>query len=316
MGKTFTIFTGLYNSENVIHRVFKSIESQTCQDFEWIIVDDCSSDNSVSKIDEFRNKHQELDITIYKHQANTGIAVSRKEALTYARGKYFITWDHDDEQDSLQLQTYLALWQKKGTDRVANIFAKMTDQHGKLLGKRFPEEGFVSDYISMHNQYLVGNKDGDNVVEHHVCVKTEKYLEVIQHYDKHPHLLGGRSPNGSDVWGMMAYLGYQTIYSNTPVRTYYINEAGRVSMSSRKRKDGAERIFMNKLLWVNWFDTKLSLAEYQWKLRNIFAVVMYGLLSNNPIGKILYHINHPVKKCLAVIMYLPAKVLATKFRRQ
>ena len=52
----FTIFTPCYNGENTIERVFESVSNQTYTNFEWIIVNDGSKDNSRDKIVQLRKK--------------------------------------------------------------------------------------------------------------------------------------------------------------------------------------------------------------------------------------------------------------------
>ena len=95
---TFTVFTGCYNSANFLHRVFKSLLNQTYKDFEWIVVDDASKDNTAELLDDFKEKHPEYRITIIKRKSNRGVAANRRKAISLAKGKYFVTWDHDDEQ--------------------------------------------------------------------------------------------------------------------------------------------------------------------------------------------------------------------------
>jgi len=312
----FTIFTGTYNSEEIIDRVFQSINSQTYREFEWIVIDDCSKDNTVAKVTAFKSKHLELPITIIKHEKNTGIARSRKEAIQLAKGKYFVTWDHDDIQDSNQLEVFQRLWKLDQNGNVAFIFTKMKDQFGSILGINFPSDPFNSNYLKVYNSHLVGNASKGNVVEHHVCAKTAKYVEVLEYYENHPQLLLGRLPNGADVWAMLAYLGYDSLFTNVPVRTYYINEPGRFSMSSAKRKDNPERIYCNKLLWVNFFDTKLGFSEIKFKLRNIFAVAMYGFLAKKSFKEIHSDVNNYLNKILLLFACLPAKIFANRFSKE
>lgn len=312
----FTIFTGTYNSESIIDRVFDSIKNQTCKEFEWIVIDDCSSDATLHKIKAFANQYPEISIQLIKHTQNTGVATSRKEALALAKGKYFITWDHDDIQHSKQLQIYKELWQKVNQPRIGSIFAKLTDQHGVVLGKKFPQEPFISDYINTHNTYLVGNKESGNVVEHHVCAKTEAYQYVLKHYEENPHLLEEFKPNGGDIWGMLAYLGYQTIYTNQVVRTYFINEEGRSSMSDATRSKSAKRVYLYKLLWVNYWEKKLKNKSLGWAIRNRLAVAMYGFLSKKSLIEILQEVKGIPSKAWVLLLSIPAYLLAKKFSNE
>lgn len=312
---TFTIFTGTYNSAPVIDRVFSSIRNQQVKDFEWIVIDDCSKDNTRELVRQFQTDYPAVDLRFFEHEQNTGIATSRKEALNLATGKYFVTWDHDDEQAADQLSIYLQLWQEHDAKDIGNIFAKMRNQHGELLGQPFPKDPYISDYISLHNRYLIGNSGKGRVVEHHVCVKTEVFLEVLSYYEKHPELVGGRYPNGGDVWGMLAYLGYRTICTNKEVRRYFVAEPGRESMTSQaNRKSGAARILANKLLWVNYFDSRLPLSELLMKLRNIFAVAMYGYLANMSLTEVLSKVQPFFSKIALLLVWLPAVGLGKRYQ--
>ena len=309
----FTIFTGTYNSAGIIHRVFESLERQTFRDFEWIVVDDCSSDNTVQLVESFFATHPDIPVTLLRHSANTGVGISRREALERAKGRYFITWDHDDEQESDQLQVFADLWKQFDRAEIANIYAKVKNQHGKLLGRLFPQEGFVSDYISLHNRYLVGNLEKGNAVEHHVCFKREQFLEVQLYFQQHPELTGGFFPAGGDFLAMMAWKGYQTICSNRVVRTYYVAEAGRASMSAGSRKNKAARIYHHKLLWVNFFNHRLSLSDWKWKLRVLFAALMYGMLCGKTTKNIFSDIRSFRDRLLAAGLLLPARILARRY---
>ena len=66
-----TVFTSTYNRANTISRVFNSLMNQTYRDFEWIIVDDGSIDNTREIIEDFKKNHfLKLDIFIKKMPEN------------------------------------------------------------------------------------------------------------------------------------------------------------------------------------------------------------------------------------------------------
>lgn len=310
----FTIFTGTYNSEKIIDRVFLSLKKQTFRDFEWIVVDDCSKDDTIKKIEIFKQEIPDIDVHINIHQNNTGVSISRKEALHIAKGKYFVTWDHDDFQLENQLEIFRQLWEKYDSQKIGNIFAKIKDQDGNLLGKEYPTEPYLSDYINAHNDYIVGNRSKGNIVEHHVCAKTECYKLVLNYFEEHPNLLRGYNPNGGDVWGTLAYLGYNTIYTNQVVRKYYVNEEGRESMSDKPRRSGAERIYLNKLLWVNQWQKKLKSTSLNWTLRNTLAVGMYGFLSQLSLSQILKDVKSNKDKLLLLSLAFPAYLLSKRYQ--
>jgi len=84
----------VYNTEKYIERAVLSIINQSFQDFEIIIVNDCSNDNTLNIIK--RLQKEDNRIRIINHYNNSGVYNSRVEAALNANGKYMIFLDPDD----------------------------------------------------------------------------------------------------------------------------------------------------------------------------------------------------------------------------
>ncbi len=100
--KLVSIIMPSYNRENTIARAIKSVSNQTYVDYELIIVDDGSTDNTEELIKGLNN-----DKIIYiKHKINRGAATARNTGLKIARGEYIAFQDSDDEwmPDKLEKQ--------------------------------------------------------------------------------------------------------------------------------------------------------------------------------------------------------------------
>ena len=93
-----------YNAWKYISEAIQSILNQTFTDFEFIIIDDCSTDNSWEIIQEFAKK--DTRIIPIKNEKNIHIAKTRNIALAKARGEFIAFLDSDDvaEKDRLELQ--------------------------------------------------------------------------------------------------------------------------------------------------------------------------------------------------------------------
>ncbi|MDM1551924.1 glycosyltransferase family 2 protein [Empedobacter falsenii] len=87
-----SIITPCYNSEKYISETYDSINSQSYNNWEWIIVDDCSSDKSVEIIQSFNDKRIKLVIL----SKNQGAAYARNLALNKAQGRFITFLDSDD----------------------------------------------------------------------------------------------------------------------------------------------------------------------------------------------------------------------------
>ncbi len=88
----FSVIIPLFNKEKYVLKTIKSILNQTFQDFEIIIVDDGSTDNSVNIIKSIKSEK----IKLIK-QVNQGASVARNNAINASNGTYIATLDSDDE---------------------------------------------------------------------------------------------------------------------------------------------------------------------------------------------------------------------------
>jgi glycosyltransferase involved in cell wall biosynthesis len=104
MNPFFSIIIPLYNREKTISRAIESILNQTFQDFEIIVVDDCSTDYSA----EIVHKLMILDVRIkyIKNEINQERCISRNKGIQIALGKYICFLDSDDYHLPIHLETF------------------------------------------------------------------------------------------------------------------------------------------------------------------------------------------------------------------
>lgn len=92
MDDLVSIIMPSFNCEDYITSSIRSVQAQTYENWELIIVDDCSTDNTVNKIVEF----QDSRIRLYINEKNSGAALSRNKALREAKGRWVAFLDSDD----------------------------------------------------------------------------------------------------------------------------------------------------------------------------------------------------------------------------
>lgn len=92
--KRFSIITAAYNIENYIERAIESVECQTFKDYELIIVNDCSTDNTGNVVKETMKKYD--NIVYIEHTENKRAGGARNSALAVAKGEYIVFLDGDD----------------------------------------------------------------------------------------------------------------------------------------------------------------------------------------------------------------------------
>lgn len=88
----FSVIIPLYNKENYVEKAINSILNQTYNDFEIIIIDDCSTDLSY----EIAKKNVSEKIRLIKHDKNKGLSASRNTGIVNSKAKYITFLDADD----------------------------------------------------------------------------------------------------------------------------------------------------------------------------------------------------------------------------
>lgn len=93
-----SIIVPLYNVESYVESSLKSAFSQTFEDVEFILVDDCSTDNTMDVVEKMVEKSICRDrIKIVRHKTNSGLSAARNTGMKHARGEYVFFMDSDDE---------------------------------------------------------------------------------------------------------------------------------------------------------------------------------------------------------------------------
>lgn len=117
-----SVITPTYNRAFILTECYKSLLAQTCKDFEWIVVDDGSSDDTESLINSFIEE-KILDIK-YVKQNNAGKHVAHNTGAALASGEMFVCLDSDDQLTADAVEFAKQYWLKFGSQSVTGILAK------------------------------------------------------------------------------------------------------------------------------------------------------------------------------------------------
>lgn len=95
----------IFKCEKYILRCLESVKNQTYTNFEIVLVNDCTPDNSMLLVADFIKGNIEIDIKIIEHEENAGLSVVRNTCIVNSSGKYIYFLDSDDEitRDCLEL---------------------------------------------------------------------------------------------------------------------------------------------------------------------------------------------------------------------
>ena len=129
-----SVISPVYNVDKFIETTINSVLNQTYKNYEYILVDDCSTDNSAEIILRLAKKHPE--IKYHKLEKNSGAGFARNMGIKMAEGQYIAFLDSDDCWKPKKLEKQVALAKKKNAEFVFTAI-EMINEKGELLkGKR------------------------------------------------------------------------------------------------------------------------------------------------------------------------------------
>jgi len=163
----FTVFTPTFNRAHLLGRAFQSLKNQTFRDFEWVIVDDGSTDETQDIVTHWI-KEADFPIT-YIWQPNSGKHVAINRGVENGKGELFVILDSDDWLVPTALERLLYWWNtiplgaRENYTGVAGLYAYPS---GKIVGSPFPAPVIDSNAVEIRTKYRVkGDKFGMNRTE-------------------------------------------------------------------------------------------------------------------------------------------------------
>lgn len=295
----FTVFTPTHNRAHTLSRVYESLRAQTDPRFEWVVVDDGSTDCTAETVAAWRS---EADFPIrYLHQDNRGKHVAFNRAVREARGDLFLALDSDDECAPQALERFAHHWSAIPDDErsaYCGVTALCADQTGRLVGTRFPADPTDSDALELQYRHrVVGEKWGFNRTD---VLRDHPFPEVADQ----PFV------TESVVWNRIAAT-YRTRYVNEILRTYYRHEDDQsLTESAREMVDRApmfalkNRLILNEeIAWLaaapsRFLRAAANYARFSWHggdrlrsqagaLSGARAKALHLLMA--PVGAVIYH---------------------------
>lgn len=174
MAKTLTIFTPAYNRAYTLHLGYEALLRQTCQDFEWLIIDDGSTDNTRELVSGWI-KENKIPIR-YHYQENQGMHGAHNTAYRLITTELNTCIDSDDYMPDNAVEKIVTFWKKYGSNQVAGIIGLDADFQGNIIGTTFAEK-----QTTLGNFYALGGK-GDK--------KMIYRTEIINKYPEYPLFKG------------------------------------------------------------------------------------------------------------------------------
>ena len=193
MNDLISIITPTYNCAKYIGETIESVINQTYKNWEMIIVDDCSTDNTKEIISNYSSK--DMRIKYYCLEINSGAAIARTKAIELAKGNYIAFLDSDDLWLPNKLEYQLNVMKKNMWNFTCTDYEQI-DENGNSLEKvvkAIPKTDYnrllldcpvgnstVMYYVDMMGKFIVPNirKRNDDALWLQM-LKKEKYIYGI-----------------------------------------------------------------------------------------------------------------------------------------
>lgn len=225
MSELVSIVTPVYNASRYLAQTIESVLAQTYQEWELLLSDDCSTDDSIKIAKSFQNNDKR--IKVLESSENTGPAGSRNRAIAAAQGKYIAFLDSDDLWDPKKLHTQVRFMEKSGHPLCYSSYQKIDEQDNPIGGHISGPESVGYDRLLNSNVIpcLTAMYDVERIGKY--------YMEDIGHEDY-------------VYWLRILNDGY-IAYGMAPVLAYYRVRKGSVSNNKFKAAGFQWKIYRDAL---------------------------------------------------------------------
>ena len=295
----FTVVTPVFNRHDILPRALESIKKQSFRDFEYIIVNDGSTENLDDIVIPFMD---EADIPVmYIKKPNGGVHTARNAGIEEARG-FLITWlDSDDEFIPDTLCVFKTIWENIPSDSVGEYY-QISSRCKEYCGKEgVPFPAGINE-LSLAKSYKVYHKrKSENLVANRTSVMKE---------NKWPEPEGITFVPENNIW-LKLEKKYRTWFTNEILRIYHTEGTDHI-FNSKKKKDVQ---YVRNSLWG--FASQLN----DWDLIEKPSVFFDDVFKYAVFRKVLKHfeplpsdgrydLNKSIVKVLVVLLGLPAWLAA------
>lgn len=246
MNKLVSIITPCYNSESFIVETIKSVISQTYTEWEMLIVDDCSTDNSAEIIKEYSAKDSRIKYLRTDRPSGSPV-LPRNKAIEAAKGEFIAFLDSDDIWLPNKIKEQIDLFKSKDVAVVYSNYEKISEKG--IKNHRYVIAPTEIDYKNLLKSNVIGNLTG----VYDVSKVGKVYCQNIKHEDY-------------VLWLSILKKGYIAKNTNT------INALYRVRNNS---------VSSNKLKILSWQWNILRNVEKQNFLKALYYYSIYAVKAFN-----------------------------------
>lgn len=154
---TITVFTPTYNRAYCLNRCYESLLRQTCSDFEWLVVDDGSTDQTRDLVQSWINEKRVPIRYIYKE--NGGMHTGYNTAYENIFTELAVCIDSDDYMTDDAVEKIVTFWAENKEEQYAGIMGLDITRDGKVIGTKLPTDRKSVTVYDIYNRLgVTGDK--------------------------------------------------------------------------------------------------------------------------------------------------------------
>ena len=253
----FSIIVPIYKVERYLKQCIESVLAQDYQNYELILVDDGSPDNSLDICAEYAKQYSNI---VFIHKINGGLSDARNAGIKIARGEYLMFLDSDDYWEGTNILSDLAQISEENQDL---IIYDLTFRYKDNKKEYYPisKEGLTRDYIA--DFYTLTSR---NIFRPSACNKVIKRKIIMDN-----QLFFPKGKNHEDLdwsFNLAPYISSYALYNSY----FYIYRAKRLGsitefVKPKNTKDLIDIVLEKLQMIKNMHDSPLSKGLYQYLVK-------------------------------------------------
>lgn len=290
--KLLTILTPAYNRRDGLERLYYSLLAQTNKNFEWLIVDDGSTDDTESFVDTLST---EDFIIRYVYKQNGGKHTALNVGIAQIDTELTFIVDSDDYLTKDAVAVIANYYEKyRKVSQLSGFAFLRRFPNGEINGKKFPKDDWVASYIESRINSHDTNAD-----------KAEVFFTNCLKEFPFPEYPGEKFLGEDIVWCRMARK-YQMIHINKAIYIGNYQEDG-LTQNRRRHNIASPLGCMHRS--AEFLEKDINL---KYRLKNGIQYVVYGKFAGYTVRNLMKESGHPL---LIAICLLPGFLFYMKWRR-
>lgn len=291
---TLSIVTPAYNRGKLLRNCYESLQKQTCMDFEWIVVDDGSTDFTEEVMADIKSEIQSFDI-IYVQKKNGGKHTALNASHPFIKGRYVLILDSDDYLVPEAVNTVLENWANYADDMSIGLITFLRcNNYGQWLAYA-KDENIPVDILNYQR----------------VCVLSSDCCEVIRtelfKKYKFPVFKNENFVAETALWYKVG-IDYKTIYVNKAVYVCEYLEGGLTESGRKMRIKNPKGGMYTSYLRMN---KRCSIKE---RVRAALLYVCYGHFAECSVRRTFK--NAKPYQLLVLLCYIPGTAMYQLWKKK